>query len=99
MSDLLVRFECLIITTRGFTAVQRFASVLCGLESLDVPTIAVVNGAALGGGLELILCCDYCVADAVHCTQLGVPEVKLGVLPGVSVTVVYRYGMNIVLLY
>jgi len=71
------------IFCRAYSAAQRFASVLCRLESLDVPTIAIVNGAALGGGLEMILCCDYCVADAVHCTQLGLPEVKLGVLPGV----------------
>ena len=47
-----------------------------------MPTFAIVNGAALGGGLELIIGCDFRVADEKHCSQLGLPEVKLGVLPG-----------------
>ena len=66
-----------------------FGGVICKLESLDVPTFAVVNGAALGGGLELIIGCDYRIADEQHCTQLGLPEVKLGVLPGVYNGVLY----------
>lgn len=67
---------------RALSAVHGFASVICKLESLDVPTFAVINGVALGGGLELIIGCDYRIADEKHCTQLGLPEVKLGVLPG-----------------
>ena len=46
-----------------------------------MPTVAVLNGTTLGGGLELALACDYRVADSV-CSQIGLPEVKLGVLPG-----------------
>ena len=46
-----------------------------------MPTIAVLNGTALGGGLELSLACDYRIADET-CSQMGLPEVKMGVLPG-----------------
>ena len=72
--------------------------VLCSLESLPVPTVAMLNGTALGGGLELALACDFRIADAEHCRQLGLPEVKLGVLPGTSVTVRPEYWRNAILL-
>lgn len=55
---------------------------MCALETLSIPTVAVINGTILGGGLELALSCDYRVADRKHCRQLGLPEVKIGVLPG-----------------
>ena len=69
---------------RAFSAMYGFGSVICKLESLDVPTFAIVNGAALGGGLELIIGCDFRVVDEKHCSQLGLPEVKLGILPGMQ---------------
>lgn len=50
------------------------------LANLAVPTIAAVDGDALGGGLELALCCDLRVAGAE--ARFGMPEVRLGVLPG-----------------
>lgn len=50
------------------------------LARLAVPTIAAIEGHALGGGLELALCCDLRVA-AAH-AKLGLPELRLGVLPG-----------------
>jgi enoyl-CoA hydratase len=50
------------------------------LEGLKAPTIAAVNGFALGGGLELALCCDFILASSN--AKLGQPEVTLGVLPG-----------------
>jgi enoyl-CoA hydratase len=50
------------------------------LEALDVPVVAAVNGAALGGGLELALACDFIVA-AEH-ARLGLPETSLGLIPG-----------------
>ena len=46
-----------------------------------MPTVAILNGTTLGGGLELSLACDYRIADEA-CTQIGLPEVKIGVLPG-----------------
>jgi enoyl-CoA hydratase/carnithine racemase len=50
------------------------------LARLEVPSIAAIQANALGGGLELALCCDLRVAD--ESAMLGLPEVRLGVMPG-----------------
>ncbi|MBY0526413.1 MAG: enoyl-CoA hydratase/isomerase family protein [Gemmataceae bacterium] len=52
------------------------------LATLPVPTIAVVQGVCLGGGLEFALACDYRLAIDDPKTQMGLPEVELGLLPG-----------------
>lgn len=51
------------------------------------PTVALIEGVCLGGGLELALACDFRVAVASPATRLGFPEVKLGLLPGWGGTV------------
>ncbi len=66
---------------------------LASLETLAVPTIAAVNGFALGGGCELALACDF-----IHASQkarFGQPEVNLGLLPGFGGTsrLVRRVGL------
>lgn len=67
-------------------AVRRFIEhglrVLAKLESLPFPTCAAIDGAALGGGLEVALACDYRVCGTNPKVQLGLPEVKLGLIPG-----------------
>jgi enoyl-CoA hydratase/long-chain 3-hydroxyacyl-CoA dehydrogenase len=47
-----------------------------------VPLVAAINGPALGGGLEWAMFCDYRIATTSKKTSLGLPEVKLGFLPG-----------------
>ena len=54
------------------------------IEGFPKPVIAALNGLALGGGLELAMCCHYRVALAR--AMLGLPEVKLGLLPGAGGT-------------
>jgi 3-hydroxyacyl-CoA dehydrogenase len=54
------------------------------LDSFAKPTVAAIHGTALGGGLELAMGCTYRVA--VKEAQVGLPEVKLGVLPGAGGT-------------
>lgn len=58
--------------------------VLATLESLPRPVVAALHGTALGGGLELALCCHYRVA--VPSAKVGLPEVNLGLLPGAGGT-------------
>lgn len=52
------------------------------IERLSVPTLAVIHGPCLGGGLEFALACRYRVARDDASTRLGQPEVELGILPG-----------------
>ncbi|MBL6734680.1 MAG: fatty acid oxidation complex subunit alpha FadB, partial [Shewanellaceae bacterium] len=55
------------------------------LEDLPMPTLSVVHGFALGGGCETILACDFRIADASG--LIGLPETKLGIMPGFGGTV------------
>ena len=52
------------------------------LETAGKPVVAAITGTALGGGLELALACHYRIAIDAPKTKLGLPEVKLGLLPG-----------------
>ncbi len=56
--------------------------VFSRLEKLPYPTIAVIDGVCLGGGLELALACTYRVVTDHAKTSLGLPEVSLGIIPG-----------------
>lgn len=68
-------------------AIKKALPIFKELENLPFPTVAVVSGFCLGGGLELALCCDYIVAEHSKKTRLGLPEVKLGIHPGFGGTV------------
>ncbi len=65
-----------------FDMLQETKSVLRRIEKLPVPVVAAINGAALGGGFELCLCCNHRIAWDHRSVQLGLPEVGLGLLPG-----------------
>src|SRR5919112_2104231 len=52
------------------------------IETFHKPIVAAINGACLGGGLELALACHYRIATDHPKTQLGLPEVQLGLIPG-----------------
>ncbi|MFV0497626.1 MAG: enoyl-CoA hydratase-related protein [Candidatus Fimivivens sp.] len=63
---------------------QRGSALLRRIEKLEIPTIAAVNGFALGGGCEIALCCDIMLASEK--AKFGQPEVGLGITPGFSAT-------------
>jgi 3-hydroxyacyl-CoA dehydrogenase/enoyl-CoA hydratase/3-hydroxybutyryl-CoA epimerase len=63
-------------------AVRAGKAQLRRLETLGKPVVAAINGAALGGGLEICLACHHRVALDDAKVKLGFPEVKLGLLPG-----------------
>jgi len=52
------------------------------IDHLRVPTVVVIHGPCLGGGLEWALACDYRIARDNSSTKIGLPEIKLGLIPG-----------------
>ncbi|MCF6301453.1 MAG: 3-hydroxyacyl-CoA dehydrogenase NAD-binding domain-containing protein, partial [Proteobacteria bacterium] len=56
--------------------------ILMRLSNLKKPVIAAINGACLGGGLEVVMACHYRIASTDKKTVFGLPEIKLGLLPG-----------------
>src|SRR5438309_723608 len=55
--------------------VRRVKAAMRRLETLGLPVVAALNGAALGGGLELALCCHHRVALDMPGTKVGLPEI------------------------
>lgn len=64
--------------------IRRFHELFARLETLPRVTMAEIHGAALGGGLEMALCCDLRIAADE--ASLGLPEARLGLLPGAGGT-------------
>ncbi len=65
-----------------YEANLRFNMLLRTLETCGKPIIAAINGTALGGGLEVTLACHHRIASDNPKTQIGLPEAKVGLLPG-----------------
>jgi enoyl-CoA hydratase/carnithine racemase len=59
-------------------------AILNKIEALEKPVIAAINGACLGGGLELALCCH--IRLAAEGARFGLPEINLGIMPGFGAT-------------
>ena len=62
-----------------------FYSTYGKIEDLEIPTIAAIEGYALGGGLELSLTCDFRIVSKT--AKLGLPEINLGIMPGAGGTI------------
>ena len=73
--------------TDAYALIRGGQLVFDRLEALPCPTVAAIQGFALGGGLELALACRYRVAVGDERLSLGLPEVQLGIHPGFGGTV------------
>jgi len=62
--------------------IKRTQAIFDRLENLACPSLCVISGFCLGGGLELALACHYRIAEDSVRTRIGLPEVKLGIHPG-----------------
>jgi enoyl-CoA hydratase len=74
------------IAAEGIDRALVAQEVFTGLAELPQPTVAAINGHALGGGLELALACDFRFLARADGALLGLPEVRLGLLPGAGGT-------------
>ena len=72
---------------QGFELVRAGQKILQQLEDLPCPSVAMLHGFALGGGLELALACRYRIGADDGTLSLGLPEVMLGIHPGFGGTV------------
>jgi 3-hydroxyacyl-CoA dehydrogenase/enoyl-CoA hydratase/3-hydroxybutyryl-CoA epimerase len=66
--------------------VKAVTSIFDRVENMPVPVVTAIHGFCLGGGLEFSLACHYRIADREEVTRLGMPEVKLGLIPGLNGT-------------
>jgi cyclohexa-1,5-dienecarbonyl-CoA hydratase len=71
-----------------YRMLDSFHGIFRALEQAAKPTIAVVDGSALGGGCELVACCDIVIAS--ERARFGQPEIKLGVFPPVAAVLLPR---------
>ncbi len=70
-----------------YEALMNIHNIFNKLEDLKIPTIAYINGACMGGGLELALACKYRVMSTNPKTKIAFPEIKLGIFPGFAGTI------------
>jgi len=64
----------------GRKAIADAQAIITGVGTLAIPSVAVINGFAFGGGLELALACTFRIA--MKQARMGLPEIKLGLMPG-----------------
>jgi 3-hydroxyacyl-CoA dehydrogenase/enoyl-CoA hydratase/3-hydroxybutyryl-CoA epimerase len=88
--DVIASLNSIAQAQEGCEAGQKIFNMI---EDLSIPTMSMVDGVCLGGGLELSLACNYIIASDSPKTRLGLPEVMLGVLPGFGGT--YRMPKKI----
>ncbi len=71
----------------AFSLIKHGQELFNKLAALKLPTVAMIEGFCLGGGMEFALACRYRVAEESDKTRLGLPEIKLGIHPGWGGTV------------
>lgn len=81
------QFTHLQTKKEAFDLIRQAQVVLDKLAALPMPTVAMIKGFCLGGGLELALACRYRIAADTEDTKIGLPEIKLGIHPGWGGTV------------
>lgn len=75
-------FTAISTAEEALQLIRRGQSLLARIEALPLPTVALIHGFCLGGGLELALACRYRIASDDPATRLGFPEILLGIHPG-----------------
>lgn len=81
------QFRAFQTQEEGFEFIRHGQIIFSKLAALKIPSVAMIHGFCMGGGLELALACHYRVALQSPKTQLGLPEVMLGIHPGWGGTV------------
>ncbi len=77
------------------TLARKVQNIFDKWERLSIPTVAMIHGLCLGGGLELALACHYRIASSHPSTLLAAPEVKLGIHPGFGGTVRLVHSLGV----
>src|SRR5690606_11378005 len=80
-------FTQLASPEQAYELVRAAQKLFDSIESLPCPTVAIINGFALGGGFELALACRYRIGIRSDKFSIGLPEVMLGIHPGFGGTV------------
>lgn len=80
-------FTTLTSNEQALAFIRQGQAVCQQFEDLPCPTLAMIDGVCLGGGMELALALDYRISSTTPDTRLGLPEVKLGIHPGFGGTV------------
>lgn len=76
------QFKALKNEEEAVALIKKGQDIFTKLENISVPSIALISGFCLGGGLELALACTYRIAEDSPKTRIGLPEVKIGIHPG-----------------
>lgn len=83
----ITQFNSIKSVEEAFDIMRLGQGIFSKLENLKIPTVAMIQGFCVGGGMELVLACDYRITDDERSTKLGLPEIKLGIQPGWGGTV------------